>query len=169
MLLRCTHLILLGVLVFSTHRPAFAAEHLARIQATQTLRVCIWPDYYGISFRNPKTQELAGIDVDNAHNLAKALGVGVTFVDSSFARLIDDVTTDQCDIAMFAVGITPQRQEKLRFTQPHLVSDIYAITTKSNRRIKSWADIDKAGSVVAVAKGTDVDQPRNLAKSVTVE
>lgn len=131
-----------------------ASDHLARIQASKTLRVCIWPDYYGISFRNPKTQELVGIDIDNARDLGKALGVSVEFVDSSFARLIDDVTTDRCDIAMFAVGITPQRQEKLRFTKPHLVSDIYAITTKANRRIQAWGDIDHPGVVVAVAKGT---------------
>jgi cyclohexadienyl dehydratase len=97
---------------------------LKQIEASKTLRVCIWPDYYGISFRNPKTQQLAGIDIDNARELAKELGSEVKFVDSSFAKLVDDVTADKCDIAMFAVGITPQRQEKLRFTQPHLVSDI---------------------------------------------
>lgn len=129
-------------------------DRLKQIESSKTLRVCIWPDYYGISFRNPKTQQLAGIDIDNARDLAKDLGVEVQFVDSSFAKLIEDVTTDRCDIAMFAIGITPQRQEKLRFTQPHLASDIYAITTKANRRIQSWADIDKAGTVVVVAKGT---------------
>lgn len=129
-------------------------DRLKRIETSKTLRVCIWPDYYGISFRNPKTQQLAGIDIDNARDLAKDLGVEVQFIDSSFAKLIDDVTGDRCDLAMFAIGITPQRQEKLRFTQPHLASDIYAITTKTNRRIQTWADIDKAGTVVVVAKGT---------------
>jgi ABC-type amino acid transport substrate-binding protein len=129
-------------------------SRLERIRAENKLRVCIWPDYYGISFRNPKTQTLSGIDVDMAEALGKDLGVRVEFVDSSFARLIADVTEDRCDIAMFAIGITPQRLEKLRFTQPHLASDIFAITTRSNRRIQSWEDIDKSGTVVAVAKGT---------------
>lgn len=127
---------------------------LERVLAARELRVCIWPDYFGISYRNPKTQQLSGIDIDMAQALAKDLGVQARFVDSSFARLIEDVTQDRCDIAMFAIGITPGRAEKLRFTRPHLVSDIYAITTKSNRRIKTWDDIDKPGVVVAVAKGT---------------
>lgn len=131
-----------------------AGGHLERVQATREMRVCIWPDYYGISYRNPKTQQLEGIDIDMARALAHDLNVAVRFVDSSFAQLISDVTQDRCDIAMFAIGITPQRSEKLRFTRPHLVSDIYAITTKSNRRIKTWDDIDKPGVVVAVAKGT---------------
>lgn len=130
------------------------AGHLDRVQTAGEVRVCIWPDYYGISYRNPKTRQLSGIDIDMAQALAHDLGVGLRFVDSSFARLIDDVTQDRCDIAMFAIGITPLRAEKLRFTRPHLVSDIYAITSKSNRLIKTWDDIDRPGVVVAVAKGT---------------
>ena len=43
---------------------------LDRIQAARSLRVCIWPDYFGISYRDPKSQQLSGIDVD----MAKALG-----------------------------------------------------------------------------------------------
>lgn len=131
-----------------------AGGHLERVLAAREIRVCIWPDYYGISYRNPKTQQLEGIDIDMARALARDLNVAVRFVDSSFAQLIGDVTQDRCDIAMFAIGITPQRSEKLHFTRPHLVSDIYAITTKSNRRIRTWDDIDKPGVVVAVAKGT---------------
>ena len=137
--------------------PALASSQPSRLDsvlARGEVRVCIWPDYYGISYRNPKTQQLHGIDIDMAQALARDLGVRLHFVDSSFARLIDDVTQNRCDIAMFAIGITPLRAEKLRFTRPHLVSDIYAITTKSNRRIKHWDDIDKPGIVVAVAKGT---------------
>lgn len=136
--------------------PAVFAEESAvdRISANKTLRVCIWPDYFGISYRDPKTQQLSGIDIDMAKALGRDLGVRVEFIDSSFARLIADVTEERCDIAMFAIGITPLRIEKLRFTKPHLASDIYAITTQSNRRIKTWNDIDKPGAVVAVAKGT---------------
>lgn len=135
--------------------PALSQEStLDRVLAAKALRVCIWPDYFGISYRDPKTQQLSGIDIDMAKSLGRDLGVRVEFVDSSFARLIADVTEDRCDVAMFAIGITPLRQEKLRFTKPHLASDIYAITTQSNRRIKAWSDIDKPGTVVAVAKGT---------------
>lgn len=155
--------IFLWLLVIIWWTPALATENniqpadrLGRVLQSQTLRVCIWPDYYGITYRNPKTQQLSGIDIELAQQLAKDLGSGVrvTFVDSSFAKLIDDITNDHCDIAMFAIGISPGRAEKIRFTKPHLRSDIYAITTRSNRRIREWADIDQPGVVVAVAKGT---------------
>jgi len=133
---------------------AAGADRLARIAASGRLRVCIWPDYYGITWRDPRTGELSGVDIDLARELARELAVAPEFVDSSFARLIEDVTTDRCDIAMFAIGITPARAAKLRFVQPHLRSDIYAITTRSNPRIRTWDDIDRPGVVVAVAKGT---------------
>lgn len=130
------------------------SSHLERILAANELRVCIWPDYFGISYRNPRTLELSGIDIDLATELARDLGVRVRFEESSFVRLVDDLSQDRCDIAMFAIGITPARSEKLRFTRPYLASDIYAITSRSNRRVRTWADIDQPGVVVAVAQGT---------------
>ncbi|MGE5386056.1 MAG: ABC transporter substrate-binding protein [Betaproteobacteria bacterium] len=136
--------------------PGPQPERLERVRQAKTLRVCIWPDYYGITYRNPKTQQLSGIDIDLARELAHDIGadIAVRYIDSSFAKLVDDLGADRCDIAMFAIAITPTRAEKLRFTQPYLKSDIYAITTKTNRRIKSWSDIDQPGVVVAVHKGT---------------
>ena len=140
--------------------PEQTVTKLSHILQSKRLRVCIWPDYYGISYRNPKNLQLSGIDVDMAKELAHDLGqeIAVDFVDSSFATLITDIETDRCDIAMFAIGITPARAEKIRFTKPHLQSDVYAITTRSNKRIQTWADIDQAGNIVAVAKGTYHEQ-----------
>lgn len=131
-----------------------ANSRLERIRASGEMRVCIWPDYYGISFRNPKTLKLEGIDVDMARELGRELAVSVRFVDSSFATLIDDVRSDRCDVAMFGIGVTPQRAQHLRFTTPHLRSDVLAITTRDHPRIRHWNDIDQPGVVVAVAKGT---------------
>ena len=144
----------IGVLAMLFAVPVLAASRLDDIVRKGRVRVCIWPDYYGISYRNPKTQQLSGIDVDMARELGKDLGVAVHFVDSAFSRLVDDLADERCDIAMFAIGITPARAERLRFTRPHLASDVYAIASKTNRRIRGWDDIDEPGSVVAVARGT---------------
>lgn len=127
---------------------------LTTIKNTRVLKVCIWPEYYGISYLDERTQKLIGIDSDLAQELAKDLNVELQFVSSSFATLINDIKTNTCDIAMFAIGNTPARREHIRFTTPHLSSDIYAIAMQSNKRINSWNDIDKKGVVVAVAKGT---------------
>ena len=75
-------------------------------------------------------------------------------MDSSFVSLIDDLKADRCDVAMFAIGLLPQRMAQLKFTRPYMQSDIYAVTTKSNRAVKRWADIDQPGVAVAVQAGT---------------
>jgi cyclohexadienyl dehydratase len=133
---------------------ATAGATQQRVQASGTLRVCIWPDYYGVSFRSPRTQQLAGIDIDLSAELGRDLGVKVVHVDSSFPSLIEDLKSERCDVAMFAVAMLPQRMEHLRFTRPYLQSDIYGITTRSNRAVRQWADIDQPGVQVAVQAGT---------------
>jgi cyclohexadienyl dehydratase len=134
--------------------PATAGAVQARVKASGTVRVCIWPDYYGITYRSPRTQQLTGIDIDMANEFGKSAGAKVAFVDSSFAKLVEDLGKDRCDVAMMAVAITPQRQQVLRFTQPTLRGDIYGITTKSHRVVREWGDIDKRGVTVAVQAGT---------------
>jgi len=116
--------------------------------------VCIWPDYYGVTYRHPRTQQLVGIDIDLSAEFGRDLQAKVEHVESSFPRLIDDLKSDRCDIAMFAVAVLPQRQAQLSFSRPYLQSDIYGITTRSNRVVREWADIDKPGVQVAVQAGT---------------
>nr|WP_145545448.1 ABC transporter substrate-binding protein [Variovorax boronicumulans] len=134
--------------------PALAGATLDRVKAAGVARVCIWPDYYGITYRSPRTEQLSGIDIDLAAALGKELGVEISYVDSSFTSLIADVTGERCDVAMFAIAMLPQRMERLRFTRPYLSSDIYAITTKSSTVVRSWTDIDRPGVQVAVQAGT---------------
>ncbi len=128
--------------------------HLERIKASATLRVCIWPDYYGISFRNPKNGELSGIDVTLSEQFARELSVKPVYIDTNFATFTDELLADRCDIAMFGVGILPARAALVKFSQPYLRSDIYAVTTKNHPSLKTWDDIDKPGRVVAVQTGT---------------
>jgi ABC-type amino acid transport substrate-binding protein len=130
------------------------AGHLQRVAASGELRVCIWPEYYGVSFHNAKSDTVTGVDADLARELATELKAQLRFLDSSFAHLIDDVSSDRCDIAMMGVAITPQRQERLAFAKPHLKTDVYAVTTRNNQRIRKWEDLDRPGVRIGVAPGT---------------
>nr|WP_310331231.1 ABC transporter substrate-binding protein [Roseateles asaccharophilus] len=134
--------------------PIAQAQVLDQVRASGTLRVCIWPDYYGVTYRSPRTQGLAGIDIDLSGELARELNVRLAYVESSFPQLIGDLNSGRCDVAMFAVGILPSRKEQLAFTEPYLQSDIYGVTTRANRTVRQWGDIDQPGVVVAVQAGT---------------
>ena len=152
--------------------PSAAGPVIDRVKASGTVRVCIWPDYYGVTFRNPRTHQLGGIDIELSAAFAQDLQAKLEYVDSSFVTLIDDVKSGRCDVAMFAVGMLPQRVAQLRFTRPYLRSDIYGVTTKANRVVRQWADIDKPGVLVGVQAGTFMEPVMaaalKLAKMVVV-
>jgi cyclohexadienyl dehydratase len=134
--------------------PARAGEVADRVVAAGAMRVCIWPGYHGISLRNPRTQILEGLDIELSAELAKDLGVRLSHVDSSFATLVADLNSNRCDVAMFAIGMLPQRMSQLAFTRPYLESDVYGVTTIGNRVITRWEDIDQPGVAVGVQAGT---------------
>ena len=130
------------------------ADSLDDIQKTKVIKVCIWPDYFGISYRNPRTGTLQGIDIELSQAFASDLGVKVEYIETSFAQVVEDLNSHKCQIAMMGVGITPERAEKIRFSKPYLRSDLYAIAMRSNSSVNQWDDIDKPGKVVIVQKGT---------------
>ncbi len=134
--------------------PLLAGTVQDRVKTRGVVKVCIWPDYYGVTYRNPRTQQLGGIDIELSAELGKDLRAKVDYVESSFVTLIEDLKNERCDVAMFAIGMLPQRMEHLKFTKPYLSSDIYGVTTKSNAVVQQWSDIDKPGVLVAVQAGT---------------
>lgn len=133
---------------------AVAGEVQERVQARGELRVCIWPDYQRISFRDPRTGQLSGLDIDLATALASDLRTKLRFVDSSFVTLTQDLLNNRCDVAMFGIAMLPQRMEQLQFATPYVQSDIHAVTTRSSRIVRQWSDIDQPGVLVGVQAGT---------------
>ncbi|WP_341677066.1 ABC transporter substrate-binding protein [Niveibacterium sp. SC-1] len=129
-------------------------SRLARVTAEHVLNVCIWPQYYGVSFRNPKSGAITGVDVDMARAFAAELGAELRFVDTNFLRVDSDLKEARCDVAMTGLAVTPEREARMDFTRPHLRSDVYAVTTLNSRRVRRWEDIDRPGIRVAVQAGT---------------
>ena len=152
-----TALALLTVFLMAGAAPVRAEGRMDRVQRTGLLRVCMWPDYYAISFRNPYSGELQGLDIDMARAFAQDLGAQVSFVESGFQSFIADLLGDRCDISMFGIGVTAARAEKVDFSRPYLRSGIYAVSSQTHPRILRWDDLDQDGMVVAVQKGTFMD------------
>lgn len=130
------------------------ADVLSEIQRTGELKVCIWPDYFGISYQNPKTHSLQGIDIDMSQALALSLNVKLKYISTNFSKFIQDIESGVCQIAMMGVGITPDRQKLVDFSAPYLRSDIMFVTSRSNRVLNNIEDLDQRGIVIAVQKGT---------------
>lgn len=124
------------------------------VKESGKLRVCIWPDYFSVSYKNQKTGQLEGIDIDLSQELAKELGVEVEYVATHFGIFMDDIQHDSCDIAMFAVGVTEARAQYIDYSEPYLRSAMYGVASKANPVLEDWESIDQPGVIVCVQKGT---------------
>jgi ABC-type amino acid transport substrate-binding protein len=139
--------------------PAAAQQTQSRlneITKSKHLRVCQFPLYYSISYRNPKTGEIEGIDADLSKELAKELDATLEIVESSFASFIADLQANKCEIGMFGVGATLRRAQAVEFSKPYLITNIYGVVRKGGT-IKAWTDIDKPGVKAAVSLGSFIE------------
>jgi cyclohexadienyl dehydratase len=131
-------------------------SHLIEVTKSKKLRVCQYPQYYSISFRNPKTGQIEGIDADLAKELAKELDAQLEIVESSFGTFIADLQANKCDVGMFGVGASLKRAQAVEFSKPYLITNVYGVTRKGGP-IKSWADVDKKGVKAAVTLGSYIE------------
>ncbi len=131
-------------------------SRLYEVTKSKKLRVCQFPLYYSISFRNPKSGEIEGIDADLAKELAKELDAKLEIVETSFGTFIADLQAGKCEIGMFGVGATLKRAQAVEFSKPYLITNIYVVTRKDSK-IKKWEDLDQKGVKTAASLGSYID------------
>ena len=145
--------------VFMLSSPGQAQQlqsRLFEVTKSKKLRVCQYPLYYSISYRNPKTSQIEGIDADLSKELARELGAELEIVELSFGTFIADLQANKCEIGMFGVGASLRRAQAVEFSKPYLITNIYAVSRKGGP-IKSWADVDKKGVKAAVTLGSYIE------------
>ena len=96
-----------------------SARPLAAIAADGTLRVGMTGDYAPFAVREADGR-LFGADVTMAESLAKALGVALVIVPTTWKTLAADLAADRYDVAMGGVSITPDRSALGDFSHPVL-------------------------------------------------
>lgn len=94
-----------------------------------------------------------GFDIDIVNAIAEQLELEVKIKDSSFDALQSGIAlnTSQCDLAASAMTITPERAEKIGFSEGYYDSE-QSLLVPSDSSIASIDDLD--GVKVGVQKGT---------------
>ena len=98
--------------------------------------------------------ELAGFEIDVARQLARDLGVGVSFVPAPWAEIIARLLAGRFDVIISGMSITPEREEAVAFTRPYAGTGY--ILLASNARAKGWTlrDFNRPGVTIATRRGT---------------
>ena len=113
-------------------------------------------DYRPLSFLEPETGEYWGFGIDLAKVMAGKLGVGITFIQTSWPTLTADVLAvpQKFDLAIGGVTITDERRELMLMSEGYLSNGKTFICRASEAaRYQSLEDLDKHEVRVMVNPG----------------
>lgn len=125
----------------------------AKIKSAGSLVVGIESTYPPMAYKDPKSNERIGVNVDLVESIAKELGVSVKWEEMSFEQLMTSLTTGRIDMIGTAISDLPSRREKLTFVD-YLVTGAQPFTTSGKKdTIKVEADL--CGKTVGAPRTTN--------------
>jgi polar amino acid transport system substrate-binding protein len=120
-------------------------DPLQRIRESGELRVGMQVGYPPFQMRD-RTGRLEGLDIDLAKMAAKELSARVHIEERSWDNLMDALVSDEVDLIMSAMTITPQRNLRVMFTDPALVTGrMFLVKRGDLPEIRSAKDLNKPG------------------------
>jgi polar amino acid transport system substrate-binding protein len=124
-----------------------------KIKASRALVVGIEATYPPMAYKDPKTNQRVGVNVDLVESIAKELGVTIKWEEMTFEQLMTSVTTGRIDMIGTAISDLPSRREKLTFVD-YLVTGSQPFTTTAKKEtIKTEADL--CGKTVGAPRTTN--------------
>ncbi len=102
-----------------------------------------------------KEGQLMGYEVDLATLLAEAMNLRLQFIERPFSDLLPALEKGEIDVIMSGMTITPERNLKVTFAGPYMVSG-KSVLTKSKRlsALDEMGEINRPIITVAVLKGS---------------
>lgn len=95
--------------------PAAAAELPKEIRDAGTLRLTVNATYAPMEYRDPATNELKGLDIELAGEMAKRLGLPIAWSEVPFAQLIPALATKRADFIISGISDRASRRESADF------------------------------------------------------
>jgi polar amino acid transport system substrate-binding protein len=175
-------MLMAGFVVFMVAATGFGADiELAKkstveqILKSGELRVGFEAGYMPFEMTD-KRGNFVGFDIDVAKEMAKAMKVKFTPVNTAWDGIIPALMTDKFDIIMSGMTITQERNLKVNFADPYIiVGQTILIDKKYGGTVKSYKDLNDSQYIVTSKLGTTGEQavkrmiPRATYKSFETE
>ncbi|MEO8602017.1 MAG: transporter substrate-binding domain-containing protein [bacterium] len=106
-----------------------------------------------------KDGTVIGLDADLANALAASMGVKLTLVPMQFDALLPAVQRGDVDMAISGLTMTPQRNMKVAFVGPYLVSGMSILTkSKTLAKLRKAEEIDTPTVRVAALRSSTAEK-----------
>jgi glutamine transport system substrate-binding protein len=131
-----------------TPSPAATAAVPATPASLGKVKVGVAPGWEPWEILDPKTNQLAGFDIDLMKVIAKEAKFEIEFVQVPFDKLLDGLGTDY-QVAISALLVTDERAARVAFSNDYQKIGLVLVVPSSNRAVWGIADIagKKAGAV----------------------
>lgn len=129
---------------------AQAAELPDAIKQAGALRLTVNSTYAPMEYRDPATNQLVGLDIDLANELAKRLGVKIIWSETPFAELIPSLQTKRADFIISGISDRSSRREVADFIDYLATGPQFFVLTENE--VKSPADL--CGKKVGTTRST---------------
>lgn len=145
---------LLHGLIMIQAKACAAPDHLSNILNRGVLRVGTTGDYRPFSFVRPGSNQLMGVDIDLAEDLARVMGVDLQLVETTWPTLMSDLAAEKFDIGMSGISRTLLRQRTAFFSSQYFLGGKTPIALCRNKdKFDSLGKIDQPGVRVIVNPG----------------
>jgi cystine transport system substrate-binding protein len=147
---------------------ASAADLLATVKQRGSLRIAMEGTYPPFNFKDQKSGQLSGYDVDVARLLASKLGVKAEFVATEWSAILAGLGAGKYDVIVSQVGMTPKRQEAFDFSRPYTYSSPQLIVRSNDAA--SYASLEALkGKKLGVGQGSIFEQQAKAVPGITVK
>ena len=149
-----------------------ADSKLDQILSSGELKVGTTGDWDPMTMKDPATNKYKGFDIDVMNELAKDMGVKVSFVPTEWKTIVSGITSERYDIST-SVTKTAKRAEVAGFTTTYYKYGTVPLVLKKNlSKFSTWDSLNNSNVTIATTLGTSQEQkakeffPNSKLKSV---
>ena len=156
--MKCMKKILLVVLLALLPFSLNAETKLDQILSSGELKVGTTGDWDPMTMKDPATNKYVGFDIDVMQELAKDMGVKITFVPTEWKTIVSGITAGRYDIST-SVTKTPKRAEVAGFTDTYYKYGTVPLVLKKNlKKYSTWNSLNNKSVTIATTLGTSQEE-----------
>ncbi len=156
------HVLVVAIMLLGIVFPAACGELQQKLvkestidQITRRGTIRVGMDVFVPWAMKDKKGELIGFEIDVAKQLAEDMGVKVEFVPTKWSGIIPALLAGKFDVIIGGMGVTPQRNMKINFTNPYYYSNQGILANVEKSKGFSLADFNSPDVNLAARLGSN--------------
>ena len=145
---------IVGLAVLASLASAQAAELPDTIKQAGALHLTVNSTYAPMEYRDPASNELVGLDIDLANELAKRLGVKIVWSETAFAELIPALQTKRADFIISGISDRASRRETADFVDYLVTGPQFFVLADSEAQKEIKVAADLCGKKIGTTRST---------------